>query len=120
MHFWTVTILRVVPIFFIACVVIAIPFYPGGNLLDVGQVGYDLSRNYLSELGGIARSQEKAISFRPFSLIWVYSRSYSLVCRFFHPSIIRLSSRCIYLFFYRLHIDGAGVSVICGCGINPL
>ena len=41
MHFWTVTILRVVPIFFIACVVIAIPFYPGGNLLDVGQVGYD-------------------------------------------------------------------------------
>ena len=86
MHFWTVTILRVAD-FFIACVVIAIPFYPGGNLLDVGQVGYDLSRNYLSELGEYRAQSGETISFQPFSLIWVYSRSYSLVCRFFHPRL---------------------------------
>ena len=66
MHFWTVTILRVVPIFFIACVVIAIPFYPGGNLLDVGQVGYDLSRNYLSELGGYRAQSGESNFFSAF------------------------------------------------------
>ncbi len=52
MNFWTVTILRIVPIFFLACVMIAIPLYPGGNMLDPTQSGYDLSRNFLSELGG--------------------------------------------------------------------
>lgn len=52
MYFWTVTVLRIVPIFFIACVMIAIPLYPGGNMLDSSQIGYDFSRNYLSELGG--------------------------------------------------------------------
>lgn len=52
MYFWTVTVLRIVPIFFIACVMIAIPLYPGGNMLDLSQIGYDFSRNYLSELGG--------------------------------------------------------------------
>ena len=66
MHFWTVTILRVVPIFFIACVVIAIPFYPGGNLLDVEQVGYDLSRNYLSELGGYRAQSGESNFFSAF------------------------------------------------------
>lgn len=31
---------------------IAIPLYPSGNMLDSTQIGYDFSRNYLSELSG--------------------------------------------------------------------
>lgn len=52
MYFWTVTTLRIVSIFFLACVMIAIPLYPGGNMLDPTQTGYSFSHNFLSELGG--------------------------------------------------------------------
>lgn len=46
--------MRVVPVFFLACVTLAIPLYPGGNLIDPDQEGYALARNFLSELGGYA------------------------------------------------------------------
>ena len=37
---------------FLGCVFVSIQFYPGGNLLDHDQPGFDLTKNFLSELGG--------------------------------------------------------------------
>ena len=50
-YFWTVTIMRIVPGYFAFAVIISILLYPGGNIHDSSQVGYSLSRNFLSDLG---------------------------------------------------------------------
>lgn len=52
LNFWVVTIPRTLPVLFLGCVFVSIQFYPGGNLLDRDQPGFDLTRNFLSELGG--------------------------------------------------------------------
>ena len=51
-NFWVVTIPRTLPVLFLGCVFVSIQFYPGGNLLDRDQLGFDLTKNFLSELGG--------------------------------------------------------------------
>jgi len=51
-HFWTVSVLRFVSSFFIIAVCVGIYSYPGGNIHDVNQVGYSLTHNFLSDLGG--------------------------------------------------------------------
>ena len=49
---FTVTILRFVSIYFILSVIVAAYFYPGGNIHDPLQIGYSLTHNFLSDLGG--------------------------------------------------------------------
>ena len=49
--FWCVDILRIASIYFVIAVIIAIFFYPGGNHIELDQVGYSLHKNFLSELG---------------------------------------------------------------------
>ena len=85
MHFWTVTILRVVPIFLSHVLSLLFRSILEATCWMWGRWGMIKAIIISVNSGGIARSQEKAISFQPFSLIWVYSRSYSLVCRFFSP-----------------------------------
>ena len=51
LKFWTVYIIRIVPIFFVISVGIAMLLYPGGNIHDHNQVGYVFTHNFLSELG---------------------------------------------------------------------
>ena len=59
-YFWSVTILRVVTLFFLLCVAIAMYFYPGGNIHDPNQLGYSFTHNFLSDLGGYtARSGDQ-------------------------------------------------------------
>ena len=88
MYFWTVTVLRIVPIFFIVCVMIAIPLYPGGNMLDSSQIGYDFSRNYLSELGGYkAQSGETNFFSAFFFNIGVFAFILVGVSFFFIPKL---------------------------------
>ena len=50
--FWTVDVLRFVTIFFIVSVFVSMFFYPGGNIHDSSQIGYSISHNFLSDLGG--------------------------------------------------------------------
>jgi len=51
-HFWTVGVLRFVPSFFVIAVCVGIYSYPGGNIHDADQIGYSLTNNFLSDLGG--------------------------------------------------------------------
>jgi len=60
--FWTVKIIRFIPLIFIFGVVIAMVFYPGGNIHNPEQIGYSFTNNFLSDLGGIkARSGDSNI-----------------------------------------------------------
>ena len=49
--FWCVDALRIASVYYIVAVVIAILLYPGGNHIELDQVGYSLHKNFLSELG---------------------------------------------------------------------
>ena len=47
-----VKFIRLVPILFLIGISSAMYFYPGGNILDSSHVGYSLTHNFLSDLGG--------------------------------------------------------------------
>ena len=49
--FWCVDALRIASVYYVFAVVIAILLYPGGNHIELDQVGYSLHKNFLSELG---------------------------------------------------------------------
>ena len=49
--FWSVDILRIITTYYVLAVVLAMFLYPGGNHIELDQVGYSLHKNFLSELG---------------------------------------------------------------------
>ena len=49
--FWCVDALRIASAYYVVAVIIAILLYPGGNHIELDQVGYSLHKNFLSELG---------------------------------------------------------------------
>ena len=49
--FWSVDILRIITAYYVFAVVLAMFLYPGGNHIELDQVGYSLHKNFLSELG---------------------------------------------------------------------
>tara|TARA_B110000014_G_scaffold259695_1_gene247989 strand:- start:543 stop:1223 length:681 start_codon:yes stop_codon:yes gene_type:complete len=51
-YFWTVKVIRFVPIFFVLASIIAAYFYAGGNIHNPSQAGYSVTHNFLSDLGG--------------------------------------------------------------------
>ena len=57
--FWTVDVLRFVTIFFTISVFVSMFFYPGGNIHDPSQLGYSISHNFLSDLGGYKSHSDK-------------------------------------------------------------
>ena len=61
-NFWTVTVLRFVALFFIVAGSAAVYFYPGGNIHDPTQLGYSITHNFLSDLGGY-QSHSGAVNF---------------------------------------------------------
>jgi hypothetical membrane protein len=44
--------IRLVPLVFSICLLVAIYFYPGGNIHNDSQIGYSFTHNFLSDLGG--------------------------------------------------------------------
>ena len=50
-RFWCVHILRIASAYYIFAVIIAMLLYPGGNHIELDQVGYSFHKNFLSELG---------------------------------------------------------------------
>ena len=112
MNFWTVTILRIVPIFFITCVMIAIPLYPGGNMLDSTQIGYEFSRNYLSELGGyMSQSGEPNFFSAFFFNIGVFAFILVGVSFFFIPKLF-----ATHRFAYICALIGS-ILMVMGCAL---
>ena len=117
--FWTVDVLRFVTIFFTISVFVSMFFYPGGNIHDPLQIGYSISHNFLSDLGGY-KSQSGLPNFISF-LIFNFSMilftligiSFLFIPTLFKEDIISFIISIIgsaFLFFGTLFFAGVGLT----------
>ena len=119
-NFWTVALPRFVVLFFIVAVSVAIYFYPGGNIHNPTQLGYSITHNFLSDLGGY-QSQSGAVNFLSaffFNLsmfMFIGVGIAFIIC----TKIIqrRPSQLCARYHWIRLFL--LGHCVFCRGGINP-
>ena len=117
--FWTVDVLRFVTIFFTISVFVSMFFYPGGNIHDPSQLGYSISHNFLSDLGGY-KSQSglpNLISFLIFNfsmiLFTLIGISFLFIPKLFKEDIISFIISIIgsaFLFFGTLFFAGVGLT----------
>ena len=117
--FWTVDVLRFVTIFFIVSVFVSIFFYPGGNIHDPSQIGYSISHNFLSDLGGYKSHSglPNLISFLIFNfsmtLFTLIGISFLFIPKLFKEDIISFIISIIgsaFLFFGTLFFAGVGLT----------
>ena len=117
--FWTVDVLRFVTIFFTISVFVSIFFYPGGNIHDPSQLGYSISHNFLSDLGGYKSHSglPNLISFLIFNfsmtLFSLIGISFLFIPKLFKEDIISFIISIIgsaFLFFGTLFFAGVGLT----------
>ena len=117
--FWTVDVLRFVTIFFTISVFVSMFFYPGGNIHDPSQLGYSISHNFLSDLGGYKShsSLPNLISFLIFNfsmtLFTLIGISFLFIPKLFKEDIISFIISIIgsaFLFFGTLFFAGVGLT----------
>lgn len=117
--FWTVDILRFVTIFFTISAFIAMFFYPGGNIHDPSQIGYSISHNFLSDLGGYKSHSglPNLISFLIFNfsmtLFTLIGISFLFIPKLFKEDVITFIISIIgsaFLFFGTIFFAGVGLT----------
>ena len=117
--FWTVDVLRFVTIFFTISVFISMLFYPGGNIHDPSQIGYSISHNFLSDLGGYKSHSglPNLISFLIFNfsmtLFTLIGISFLFIPKLFKEDIITFIISIIgsaFLFFGTIFFAGVGLT----------
>jgi hypothetical membrane protein len=117
--FWTVDVLRFVTIFFTISVFVSMFFYPGGNIHDPSQLGYSISHNFLSDLGGYKSHSglPNLISFLIFNfsmtLFTLIGISFLFIPKLFKEDIISYIISIIgssFLFFGTLFFAGVGLT----------
>ena len=117
--FWTVDVLRFVTIFFTISVFISMFFYPGGNIHDPSQIGYSISHNFLSDLGGYKSHSglSNLISFLIFNfsmiLFSLIGISFLFIPKLFKEDIISFIISIIgsmFLFFGTIFFAGVGLT----------
>ena len=117
--FWTVYVLRFVTIFFTISVFVSMFFYPGGNIHDPSQLGYSISHNFLSDLGGYKSHSglPNLISFLIFNfsmtLFTLIGISFLFIPKLFKEDIISFIISIIgsaFLFFGTLFFAGVGLT----------
>ena len=117
--FWTVDVLRFVTIFFTISVFVSMFFYPGGNIHDPSQIGYSISHNFLSDLGGYTSHSglPNLISFLIFNfsmiLFTLIGISFLFIPKLFKEDIISFIISVIgsaFLFFGTLFFAGVGLT----------
>jgi hypothetical membrane protein len=117
--FWTVDVLRFVTIFFTVSVFVSMFFYPGGNIHDSSQIGYSISHNFLSDLGGYKSHSglPNLISFLIFNfsmtLFTLIGISFLFIPKLFKEDIISFIISIIgsvFLFFGTLFFAGVGLT----------
>ena len=117
--FWTVDVLRFVTIFFTISVFVSMFFYPAGNIHDPSQIGYSISHNFLSDLGGYTSHSglPNLISFLIFNfsmiLFTLIGISFLFIPTLFKEDIISFIISVIgsaFLFFGTLFFAGVGLT----------
>ena len=117
--FWTVDVLRFVTIFFTISVFVSMLFYPGGNIHDPLQIGYSISHNFLSDLGGYKSHSglPNFISFLIFNfsmiLFILIGISFLFIPKLFKDDILSFTISIIgsvFFFFGTFFFAGVGLT----------
>ncbi len=119
-HFWTVTIMRLVPIYFIFANSISMLLYPGGNIHDSSQLGYSLTRNFLSDLG-MYSSHSGGINFYSSLFFNTAMLGFSLITISFIYAAMLFRSESLD---FKISICGSacvivGALLFCAVGLTP-
>jgi len=112
--------MRIVPCYFIFAVMISILLYPGGNIHDSSQVGYSLSRNFLSDLGTYT-AYSGEVNFFSSLFFNTAMLAFSLVAISFVYVPILFRASCLD---FRIALCGSACMVIgcllfCAVGLTP-
>ena len=112
--------MRIVPSYFAFAVMIAILLYPGGNIHDSSQVGYSLSRNFLSDLGTY-KAYSGEVNFFSSLFFNTAMLGFSLVAISFIYAPMLFRSRSLD---FRIALCGSACMVIgcllfCAVGLTP-
>ena len=119
-YFWTVKVIRFIPIVFTIGIVISMYYYPGGNIHDPLQTGYSFTHNFLSDLGGMnARSGESNIVSSYIFNACMISFLLGAIAFFYVPSLFKNDRTNYYLAIVGSTFFFMGACFFAGVGFTP-
>lgn len=119
-YFWTVKVIRFIPIVFTIGIVISMYYYPGGNIHDPLQTGYSFTHNFLSDLGGMnARSGESNIVSSYIFNACMISFLLGAIAFLYVPSLFKNDRTNYYLAIVGSMFFFMGACFFAGVGFTP-
>jgi len=119
-YFWTVKVIRFIPIVFTIGIVISMYYYPGGNIHDPLQTGYSFTHNFLSDLGGMnARSGESNIVSSYIFNACMISFLLGAIAFLYVPSLFKNDRTNYYLAIVGSTFFFMGACFFAGVGFTP-
>ena len=119
-YFWTVKVVRFIPIVFTIGIVISMYYYPGGNIHDPLQTGYSFTHNFLSDLGGMnSRSGELNIVSSYIFNACMISFFLGGIAFLYVPGLFKNDRTNYYLAIIGSMFFFLGASFFAGVGLTP-
>ena len=119
-YFWTVKVIRIIPILFTIGILISMYFYPGGNIHDPLQTGYSFTHNFLSDLGGMnSRSGESNIVSSYIFNACMISFFLGGIAFLYVPGLFKNDRTNYYLAIIGSMFFFLGASFFAGVGLTP-
>ena len=119
-YFWTVKVIRFIPILFTIGILISMYFYPGGNIHDPLQTGYSFTHNFLSDLGGMnSRSGESNIVSSYIFNACMISFFLGGIAFLYVPGLFKNDRTNYYLAIIGSMFFFLGASFFAGVGLTP-
>ena len=119
-YFWTVKIIRFIPILFTIGILISMYLYPGGNIHDPLQTGYSFTHNFLSDLGGMnSRSGESNIVSSYIFNACMISFFLGGIAFLYVPGLFKNDRTNYYLAIIGSMFFFLGASFFAGVGLTP-
>ena len=119
-YFWTVKVIRFIPIVFTIGILISMYFYPGGNIHDPLQTGYSFTHNFLSDLGGMnSRSGESNIVSSYIFNACMISFFLGGIAFLYVPGLFKNDRTNYYLAIIGSMFFFLGASFFAGVGLTP-
>ena len=119
-YFWTVKVIRFIPILFTIGILISMYLYPGGNIHDPLQTGYSFTHNFLSDLGGMnSRSGESNIVSSYIFNACMISFFLGAIAFLYVPSLFKHDRTNYYLAIVGSTFFFMGACFFAGVGFTP-
>ena len=119
-YFWTVKVIRFIPILFTIGLLLSMYLYPGGNIHDPLQTGYSFTHNFLSDLGGMnSRSGESNIVSSYIFNACMISFIFGGIAFLFVPGLFKHDRTNYYLAIVGSIFFVMGACFFAGVGFTP-